>query len=701
MMDLGIGIHLVSFFLGCVIGLSIEQTLRSRLLKTRRHPTEKTRRKPPERSSPLSVGSRERECEPYKDLYLKLHHLEQHANVLPQAKALLLSFFSEALQSERAHSAILSIDRFSVASLDGFVKAELDAVTEAWHEYLVNRQAGQPRELFQDADDARRWLVRMAPVKLVDGAWLGHIHKVSTPFSDRRFTRAAWQILSEELGDGDLTRNHAYLYAQLLERVGAHVASPDSVEFIRHPDMHDAQVWRSALAQLLISLFPHEFLPEILGFNLHFEMLTYETLVLVKELREVGFDPYYFTLHVTIDNADSGHTAMASRIVTEYLLSVAAEQGDTAASRAWKRVQAGFILSKNLPSDMSTPTGSPLDTDVLAIFQAKTTAANRIHGNCSMSFGARSLDTWLDPEAFARAEWQTDFLRCLSKARPWVYKGDSKRSRLIHLLSWGGSMFGAFTDREVAILRNWIDSLAPPGSATYRVFTERMDLDELPPQDQSLRLDHTVFPAAFLTEIDILATESLNIDVAGLQMHKLLPLWFAHPCLLERFTSVPWRTASPIGCAIVRILRSQHGFQPEPEGVAGIDEMRRTHVDLVDMGIEMLTTAGISSSLPATLAEVLQRWPSPFAEMMLATSMRPEEQGWKLLGMARAFTQLHTALACSDRLSRHNRQALGLMAAREEKGLSDCIEGLDREDERYGEFREGFKVARQQIRACF
>lgn len=697
MMDFGPGLYLVFFCLGCCLGVFIKQTSRACLGKRPRRP-DKTKRG-------LTTVGRERECQPYKDLYFKLHHLERHADLVPQAKSLLLSFFSEALHSERRPSAMLALDRFSAASLDAFVQSQLDAVTKEWHEYLVRRKAGQPRELFQTAADARRWLVRMAPVKLVDGAWLGHIHRVTTPFVDRRVTKAAWQILSEELGDGDLARNHAHVYAQLLEQIGVPVAAPDSADFIRHPHMDDARVWRSALAQLLISLFPHEFLPEILGFNLHFEMLTLETLVTAKELREVGFDPYYFTLHVTIDNADSGHTAMASRIVTDHLLSVATQEGGAAASRAWKRVQAGFILSQNLPSDMSAPTASPLVADVLAMFQAKATAANRIHENCSMSFGGRSLGTWLDPDAFAGAEWQMDFLRCLGNAKPWVYKGDSRRSRLIHLLSWGGSMFGAFTDREVALVRDWIDSLAPPGAARYRILTERTDMDELPPRHADLRVDYPVFLPMVLTQADGSpgpVPERLVMDTAKLKMHRLLPLWFTHPCLLESFTSVPWKAASPMGCAILRFLRSQYGFLPEPTGVAGMDEMgRRDHVDLVDMGIEMVSTTDAASSLPATLAEVLQRWPSPFAETMLATAMRPEQQRWTLLGMAQAFTQLHGLLACSKLLSRRSRDALGLMAAREQKGLSDCTEGLDKGGGKYRELWQGYTRARREIQECF
>ncbi|PFH61440.1 hypothetical protein XA68_17344 [Ophiocordyceps unilateralis] len=618
---------------------------------------------------------------------------------------MLLSFLSEALKSERTPSTILSLEHFSAAVLDGFIRTELDTVTSAWHDYLVRRKAGRPRELFRTADDARRWLVRMAPVKLVDGAWLGHIHKATTHFADRHITRAAWQILSEELGDGDLAKSHVDVYAKLLRLVAAPVAAPDSVDFVQHPDMNDARVWRSAVAQLLISLFPHQFLPEVLGFNLHFEMLTLETLVTAKELREVGFDPYYFTLHVTIDNVDSGHTAMASQIVTDYLRSVTAREGEAAAQQAWKRVQAGFVLSKNLPSDMSAPTSSPLVAEVLAIFEAKAKAAHRIHEHCPMSFGGRSLSTWLDPCAFSRPEWQMDFLRCLGNAKPWVYKGNSGRSRLIHQLSWGGSMFGAFTDREVAVLRDWIDGLVPPSAELYTSLTGRTDISESPPGALRLGVDYPVFlPAAF--DLDDasrpLVTQPLTVDASRLQTHKLLPLWFTHVCLLESFVSVPWRAASISGCAVVRFLRAQYGLLPEPSGVAGMDEMRREHhLDLIDVGFEMISRAEQSSSPPKRLAEVLERWPSPFAETMLATAMRPEQHRWVLFGLAQAFVQLHNLLASSAALSPSSRTALGLIGKREQESLNVCVGGLQRGDREYREFCTGHAIGRREIERCF
>lgn len=147
----------------------------------------------------------------------------------------------------------LELNIFTDVALNDLVQQELDAVTSEWHHYPTCRKAGNPRELLPTADEARAWLLKITPLKFVDGAWLGHVHRMATSFATRKISKAAWQVLSEELGDGDLQKCHTYVYARLLEKIGISVPAPDSSEFMQHDGMNDVTVWRSALAQLLIS----------------------------------------------------------------------------------------------------------------------------------------------------------------------------------------------------------------------------------------------------------------------------------------------------------------------------------------------------------------------------------------------------------------------------------------------------------------
>lgn len=49
---------------------------------------------------------------------------------------------------------------------------------------------------------------------------VGHMHKSTTSTVDRRATAVAWQVMSEELGDGSLAKNHVYLMEQLMREIG-------------------------------------------------------------------------------------------------------------------------------------------------------------------------------------------------------------------------------------------------------------------------------------------------------------------------------------------------------------------------------------------------------------------------------------------------------------------------------------------------
>ncbi|MCJ1384244.1 hypothetical protein MMC17_007360 [Xylographa soralifera] len=262
------------------------------------------------------------EMQLYKDLYFKLQNLEQYPQILPQARDLLILMFSETLTNAHKSSTpgILSIIHYTRKNLATFLKSEYDKTIQQLEQYLARRKAGCAREMFGDREEARRWLKQAAPVKYVDGAWLGLINKITTPFAFRRACKDAWQILSEELGDGDPDKNHVHVYHELMKEIGSELPEAHTAGFI-HPrhELDEPRVWKAAVAQLLISLFPHEFLPEILGFNMHYEGVTLETMKAAKELEELKLNASYFLLHIAIDNADLGHTAIAMQAAIRYI----------------------------------------------------------------------------------------------------------------------------------------------------------------------------------------------------------------------------------------------------------------------------------------------------------------------------------------------------------------------------------------------
>ncbi|KAF3912525.1 hypothetical protein ABW20_dc0108330 [Dactylellina cionopaga] len=668
-----------------------------------------------------------------KELYYKLQNLEQYPEVLPQARDVLILLFSETLEraSKAPNEGILSIKKYSREALLTFQQDDHKKTLDLFEQYIIRRRAKGSREMFKTREEAKWWLIQSSPVKYVDGAWLGHINKITTPFGLRRVVKNAWQVLSEELGDGDLEKHHVYIYRKLMEAVDLELPAGDDIDFI-HPrhQLNEPGIWKAAVAQLLISLFPHQFLPEILGFNMHYEGLALETLKVAKELRELGFDPYYFLLHISIDNADSGHTAMAIEAVIEYIELVQRRDGNNAVRQAWRRIQAGYILSKHLPTAPVCPTQKKEDTipaqtrkifprnelegQVIQIFKAKAEVSQKIHCTGRIKFGGYTIAEWFAPGELEAERNQMNFLDALSSTKPWIYKGNSARSRFMTEISWKGRMFGSFTQSEVYTIQQWIDSLNSDGEITnpklYWSFISEAEIDSQKAlQNQDIRVHHPVF-APFPTNSIVpkllpsayCLSRAPGIDLSVFpSFDKLFPLWFTHPCLLEHFVCVPAKTTTLMGCAVLRVLRAQSGFNPEDPMVAGMDEFRQSDsIGLVELGLQMVRMSGHNE--PTSLKEVLDNWPSDFGLLMLHLCKSPTENTGLLLGLAVAFVSLHEALSLSPLLlPTESLRLLRTIAARERESLEICVQELQSTPSQFLEFCRGYHLGMAEIDRCF
>ncbi|KAF5566451.1 ABC transporter with duplicated ATPase domain-containing protein [Fusarium phyllophilum] len=667
----------------------------------------------------------------YMELYHKVQNIESFPNILPVAHSTLISFLSEAVDISAAadtSSSILSISHYDSASLSNFLADQHNATLDVFKKYAQRRDAGQPRELFRDQSSAIKWLAQAAPLKYVDGAWLGGIHKASTPFHLRRVTRLAWQILSEELGDGDLSKHHVHLYRELLESLDIHLPDANSADFIstdaRDKGMDDPRVWKSAVAQLLISLFPHNFLPEILGFNLHFELLTNETLMAARELPELGINGYYFTLHISIDNTDSGHSAMALEAVSKYMNLV--QERNEPIQDIWRRVQAGYLLSQTLSRDTTIASADSIyslnstESRVFEMIRLKAISSNKIHAACRARIGGMSLADWLEPplKAWDEQTWRRGFLNALANASPWVRPGESNRSLLIRELGWKGRMFGAFTQSETEHLCAWIDGLSQkkPSLWTYadlRTEEKNIGSELVAEQPRAIAYQPDTKNFAYNIEISGSTNDQLSLtqpfiplpplqDAKDLEVTSLLPLWFAHTALLENTITTPYRTATKLQSNILHILRINHGFSAVENSIAGMDEDRRsTHSpDLIDIGLALVRHFDLPD--PSCLHEILNRggfsMDSTFPSLVLRLSETSYSQLALQIGLARAFLDLEDWVARQPGLlDGRDRQALARMVKRKANYLVASLADLAGDNIQNAILRKGYYWGRQEI----
>jgi hypothetical protein len=158
-----------------------------------------------------------------KELYHRLHNLHLYPEAIPQAHSRLLALFDETLSASSSSSCSSSqetisgaVPVYSRARLESFLAASHDATSEKYSAYIARRRAGGQREMFKDRDTALWWLKNSGPVKYVDGTWIAHVHKITEKIKERPASAIAWQVMSEELGDGTLVKNHVHVYEELM-----------------------------------------------------------------------------------------------------------------------------------------------------------------------------------------------------------------------------------------------------------------------------------------------------------------------------------------------------------------------------------------------------------------------------------------------------------------------------------------------------
>lgn len=318
----------------------------------------------------------------------------------------------------------------AVSQLQGWIQGRAESVGFAYREYLAARKNGAPRRYFTNKSHALYFLKGVAPTKLVDGAWLyGTLARWDNPDFHPLI-----KTYLEELGDGVPDKNHVTLYRRLLAAHGCE-------HWEALPEDHFVQ----GAIQLALAHHADEFLPEVVGYNLGYEQLPLHLLITAYELNELGIDPYYFTLHVTVDNAGSGHAHKA----VQALRNLMAQSGDPAAF--FRRVLDGYRLNDLGACTTSVIGAFDLEAELVEIIKAKAAIGTNMHSDYCRVDG-RSVNDWLADPAQIPA-----FLTALEDAG-WVQRGeDVEHSRFWRLIQGErAEMFGVFSSYEQQVLRDWI-----------------------------------------------------------------------------------------------------------------------------------------------------------------------------------------------------------------------------------------------------
>jgi hypothetical protein len=288
------------------------------------------------RSAPAGVVRAEARPRDDRELFHRLINIENFANTLPLAAERAERVLGEAeIMFEHGAGG-----RYTDATwFDYTPEALYERCERVYWDKLIKPYV--PLEEIPDRDMVVFLQTTYALGALVDGAWLHRLGNLG--HRERPSDAMLFSIYADEMGHGDLRKNHLTLIHTALASMGIRLPHVRDAAFMDQSELPD-DLYGFSLHQLCMALFPDRFYNELLGYNLAIEMFGLGELRLheIQKLRHYGFDDCYEKAHLTIDNFSAGHTKQAADIIVTYLDGVRRTVGDDLVQREWRRIWRGY-----------------------------------------------------------------------------------------------------------------------------------------------------------------------------------------------------------------------------------------------------------------------------------------------------------------------------------------------------------------------
>jgi hypothetical protein len=389
-----------------------------------------------------------------RDYFHIMMNLDSFDGFLPVAHWLAEGYLDAArkLQADPSLEPDLRPFRYTKESFE----ARLDDIYQGLVEDVTRYEASQSWTM-RTREDVVEWILQMAPFNQTDGAWLRTIAPVG-PIDEVRSLLFA--IYVDEMGGNDPDLNHPNIYTELMASVDIELGDLRSRDYSDNPALLDS-AFTVPLFQLVVSQFPQDFFPELLGMTQYLEWSSVELRNMVMLNEHFGLDPHFYEMHVAIDNAATGHGAMARRAVELFLEGVRVDAGDEAMQEQWQRIWDGYVAfstTGTLAQEMANrkprrPTPA----------QAVETMVRDRAAKARLNHGSRRLAGTLLNDLFADPPKLLESL----VAGGMIVPGDPDGSPFFALLTADGPMYRIFSDADITVWKAWVRSLATsPGGVT-------------------------------------------------------------------------------------------------------------------------------------------------------------------------------------------------------------------------------------------
>ncbi len=424
-----------------------------------------------------------------REYFYLLMNIETYPDFLPKAHQLAEMFLKQAWQNqeeadpdERWKFFEYTPEAYDARLNDIYNDFVRDANSDTVYEEDLGDTTVGSGTLPQTRQQAIAHLINMAPFNMIDGAWLRHAAPAG-PID--KVQAMIFSIYMDEMGDGNVQQQHCNVYNDTLKSVNVYLPDIHTRAFAENPQMLDS-AFTLPVFTLAISLFPDDFYPELLGMTLQLEWEAQSLVPVVDKLNAFGIDPIYYVLHVGIDNAASGHGAIAKKAVEMYLDFVRENDGEEAMQRVWKRIWNGYVAFGTIGTlgqdEYNLWASDPTPNDAMInLILSKAPYGSLNHRDKML--GSNFINDWFED--------QQGFLDELVKSG-LVIPGRPDISPIFELMSFNGPMYHVFTEDEQQLWRDWVVWLAEKESEKFDLVKQMIQLINFMRERQQGNTGHDV-----------------------------------------------------------------------------------------------------------------------------------------------------------------------------------------------------------------
>ncbi|SES05000.1 Iron-containing redox enzyme [Streptomyces sp. yr375] len=271
-----------------------------------------------------------------REFFHRLVNIEHFPHLLPHAR-------------ERAEAGLAAAEELFEHGTEGrhtdaswfeyTPEALLERVDRIYWDKLVDPY--RPLTEIPDRDEVVFGQKTFALGSLIDGTWAYRIGNLGRRHRDG--DTMLFSIYADEMGRGDLAKNHITIIHQVLASMSVHLPHIRQDAFLDQDELPD-HLYGFSIHQISLALFPDSLYNEILGYNLGIEMFGLGQMRLheIQKLRAHHFDIAYEEAHLSIDNLSAGHARQSAEIIVGHLDGVRRDAGPEAVRREWRRIWRGY-----------------------------------------------------------------------------------------------------------------------------------------------------------------------------------------------------------------------------------------------------------------------------------------------------------------------------------------------------------------------